>query len=114
GQVLDVADGGAALEVVNRLQPGAAVALRHGGQQAREHVADVADDPDVDRDVLVDLGRVDVDVNLLRVRRVGGDGAGHAVVEPHAERDEQIGFLDGGVDPRLAVHAHHAQIQRLP
>ena len=37
--------------------------------------------------VLVDLGRVDVDVDLLRVRRVGLQVAGHAIVEPHAERD---------------------------
>ena len=40
-------------------------------------------------------------------------GSRDTVVEPHAERDEEVGFLDRGVDPRLAVHAHHAEIQRV-
>ena len=26
---------------------------------------------------------------------------------------QQVGFLNGVVDPRLAVHAHHAQVQRM-
>ena len=65
------------------------------------------------RDVLVELGRIDVDVDLLRVRRVGLQVAGDAIVEAHAERDQQIGLLDRGVDPGLAVHAHHAEVQRM-
>jgi hypothetical protein len=38
-------------------------------------------------------------MNLLRVDRVGLDVARHAIVEAHAERDEEIGFLDRMVDP---------------
>ena len=67
----------------------------------------------VDRHVLVELGGVDVDVDLLRVRRVGLQIAGDAVVEPHAERDEQVGFLNRGVHPGFAVHAHHPEVQRM-
>ena len=40
-------------------------------------------------------------------------GAGDAIVEAHAAGDEQIGFLNGVVDPRLAVHAHHAHVERV-
>ena len=54
----------------------------------------------VDLDVLVDLGRVDLDVDLLGVRRVGLEVAGHAVVEAHAERDDQVGLLDRACSPR--------------
>ena len=68
---------------------------------------------DVDADVLVQLGAIDVDVNLLRVARVGLEVAGDAVVEPHAERDQQVGLLNRVVDPRLAVHAHHAEVERM-
>ena len=68
---------------------------------------------DVDGHVLADFGGVDVDVDLLRVRRVGLEVAGDAVVEPHAERDEQVGFLNGRVDPGFAVHAHHAEVLRV-
>ncbi len=63
--------------------------------------------------VLVDLGRVDVDVDLLGVERVGLEVAGDAVVEAHAEGEQQVGLLDRVVDPRLAVHAHHADVERV-
>ena len=39
--------------------------------------------------------------------------AGDAIVEPHAEGDQQVGVLDGVVDPGLAVHAHHAEVERM-
>ena len=81
------------------------------GSSSRQHLAQVADQRDVHVDVLVDLGRVDLDVDLLRVRRVGLQVARDAVVEPHAEGQQQVRFLDRRVDPGLAVHAHHAEVQ---
>ena len=50
---------------------------------------------------------------FLALRRVGLEVAGDAVVEAHAERDQQVGFLDRRVDPGLAVHAHHAEVERM-
>ncbi len=38
-----------------------------------------------------------------------GEVAGDAVVEAHAEGEQEVGLLDGLVDPGLAVHAHHAE-----
>ena len=73
----------------------------------------VADEGDVGADVLVDLGGIDLDVDLLRVGRVVGEVAGDAVVEAHAEGEQQVGLLDGVVDPGLAVHAHHAERERM-
>ena len=64
GQILDVADRGVALQLVDVAQPRGALAAGDAGQQVLEHVAQVADDADVDLDVLADLGRVDVDVDL--------------------------------------------------
>ncbi len=52
-------------------------------------------------------------MDLFRVRRVSFQVAGDAIVESHAEREQQIGFLDGGVHPGFAVHTHHAQVQRM-
>ena len=52
---------------------------------------EVADEGDVGADVLVDLGGVDLDVNLLRGGRVAGEVAGDAVVEAHAEGEEKVG-----------------------
>ena len=54
---------------------------------------------------------IDVDVNLARVRRIGFEVAGDAIVEAHAERDQQIGVLDRVVDRGCAVHPHHAEHQ---
>ncbi len=50
-------------------------------------------------------------MNLLGVGRVGRQVAGHPVVEPHAEGQQQIRLLDRCVDPGLAVHPHHPQVQ---
>ena len=59
--------------------------------ELREHALHVAHDGHVRRAVLADLGRVDIHVDHLGVRREGGQPAGDAVVEAHAERDQQIG-----------------------
>ena len=82
-------------------------------QQRLQHRAEVADQTDVHLDVLADLRRVDVDVDLACVRRVGLEVACDAVVEAHAESQQQVGFLDGGVDPGFAVHAHHPEVERM-
>jgi hypothetical protein len=64
-------------------------------------------------DVLVDLGRIELAVNLLRARRVRLELAGDAVVEAHPERDDEVRLLDRSVDPGFAVHAHHPERQRV-
>ena len=69
---------------------------------------------DVDADVLVELGADRCRrESSSRVRRVGLEVAGDAIVEAHAERDQQVGFLNRRVHPRLAVHAHHAEVERM-
>ena len=50
---------------------------------------------------------------FLRIGGVGLEVAGDAVVEAHAKGQQQVGFLDGVVGPRFAVHAHHAQGERV-
>ena len=111
--VLDIAHGGVALELGDPAQPRGALAAADQRQQAAQGVADVTDQRDVDPDVLVDLGGVELAVNLPGTERVARQVAGDAVVEPHAERDEQIRLLDGGVDPRFAMHAHHPKVERM-
>ena len=109
-EVDDVADGGGAFAGVDLAQPGGVGALVGMSRQKElEDLFEVADEGDIGADVLVDLGGVDLDVNLLRVGSVAGEVAGDAVVEAHAEGEEEIGLLDGVVDPGLAVHAHHAE-----
>ena len=113
GQILDVAYRGVALERVDAREPRGAVARLHERQPFVERLAQVLRDPDVHADVLVELRAIDVDVDLLRGRRVGLEVPGDAIVEPHAERDQQVGFLNRVVHPRLAVHAHHAEVERM-
>ena len=80
-------------------------------QQPLQDFAQIADQRHIHVHVLVDFRAVDLDVNFLGLLRIGVELAGHAVVEAHAERDQQIGFLNGLIDPGFAVHAHHSQIQ---
>ena len=109
----DVAHGGVSLHRFDVGKPGTAVTRIEVLGQGRQRVAEVPGDADVSLDVLVDLGGVDVDVDLPGVSRVGREIAGHAIVESHPQRDQQVGFLNGVVDPSLAVHSHHAQAQRM-
>ena len=104
---------GAALNIFDIGQPLRAVAVLDVREQFLQHFPRVADDWHVDVDVLVDLGRVELDVDLLCVLRVGLEVARHAVIEAHADGDDQIGLLNCLVDPGLAVHAHHAEVERV-
>ncbi len=113
GQVLDVAHRNGALARFNRLEPCRSIAPCDARQQIFKHCAQIADQRDIDLDVLVDFGWIDLDVNLLGLQRVGAQRAGHAIVKAHAAGNQQICFLNCSVDPRLAVHAHHAQVQRM-
>ena len=89
------------------VEPGAPLAAPHPRKQIGEDGRRLAAERDVDADVLVDLGRIDLDVDLACVDRVGAQVPGDAIVEAHADRDEEIGLLHGAVHPRLAVHPHH-------
>jgi hypothetical protein len=63
---------------------------------------------------LVDLGRIDVEVqDALGLRRELGRHSGDTIVETRADRDQQIAVVDGVVRARRAVHAEHVQRQRM-
>ena len=79
------------------------------GSSDFENLAQIADQRNVGLDVLIDLSRIHFDVDLLRVGRIAGEHTGNAVVEAHAAGDQQVGLLDGLVDPGFAVHTHHAK-----
>ena len=103
------------------LPPGATGALRlrigRGGILGSslfnldEHAFHVAHDGDVRSAVLADLGGVDIDVDDLGVRREGGKASGDAVVEAHAEGDQQVGVGHRHVGGVAAVHAGHAEMK---
>ena len=87
---------------------GVALVFRQQLVQLVEHALDVAHDGHVGGAVLADLGRIDIHVDHLGVRREGGEAAGDAVVETHAERDQQVGSSHRHVGRIAAVHAGHA------
>ena len=85
----------------------------HGGDQLGDDLPAVADDGHVGAAVLGDLGRVDVRVHDPGVGRERVELAGHPVVEPGAERHDQVGPLQRADRGDRAVHAGHAQVQRV-
>src|SRR5258705_12595835 len=52
-------------------------------------------------------------MNLASFLGVSAQIAGDAIIKAHTDGDEEIGFLNGVINPSLAVHAHHAEIQRI-
>ena len=113
GQVLDIAHRHRALARIDGLEPRRSIAPRNPRQQLLQHLGQIAHQRNIHLDVLVDLRGIDFDMNLLRLQRVGARRPNHAIVKAHAARDQKIGFLDRMIHPRLAVHAHHAQVQRM-
>ena len=113
GQVLDVAHRGIAFQAVDVTPPLTAVDRLEAGQQFAQDLPQIADEGHIHFDVLVDFRGIDLHLDLLGLGRVGLQVAGHAVVKAHAQGDQQVGILDRVVHPGFAVHAHHAEIQRV-
>ena len=78
--------------------------------QDLENFAGIAYQSGVHLDIFVDFGAVDFNMDFAGGAGVGAQVAGNAVVEAHADGDEEVGFLDGVVDPSFPVHAHHAEV----
>ena len=76
-----------------------------------DRLAGVGDDRHLGLADLAVFGRIDVDVHDLGVRGERVDLAGDPVVEPRAERQEEVRLLDGGDRGVVAVHAGHAEAQ---
>ena len=79
------------------------------GRQAGQDVLGVADDRDVSRHVLGDLGRIDVDVDELGPRRELRQLAGDPVVKACPDGDDQICLIHRVVSGPRAMHAEHPE-----
>ena len=79
-----------------------------------ERFARVGMDRQLDGQILAQLGRVDVDVDDLRVRGVVFHVARHTVAEAHADGQNQVALLCHLVRGDVAVHAQIADEQRVP
>ena len=72
-------------------------------------MGDIADNRDIDRHILVDGGRVDVDMDLLRIGRKSIQTAGNPVIEAGADTDHDIAVMHGVIGFKCAMHAQHAE-----
>src|SRR5260370_8656235 len=90
--------------------PVAMIAGLEMGGKSFEHLTRIADESGVNSDVFVDFGAVDLNVNLASALGIRAQVAGDAVVEAHADADEEVSFLNGVVHPGFAMHAHHAEV----
>ena len=94
--------------------PRLAVARRYRGEQRAQDLARVAHQPDRRSATFFPISdRIQLDVNHLRAPGKAGEVAGDPVVEPETDAEDQVGLLDRAVDMHLAVHARHAEMQRV-
>src|SRR5207253_4803085 len=94
GKVLNVAHGRIALQRRDMREPGSAIHWGDMRQPFVERGAQILRNRYIDANVLIELGAIDVDVNLSSGGRVRLEVAGYAVVEAHPQRDEEVGLLD--------------------
>ena len=78
-----------------------------------KYVGAIADDRNVDVDVLVDRRSIDIDMYLLRARRERVEPSGDPVVEARADADHQIAIVHRPVGFPRAVHTEHAKPLRI-
>ena len=78
-------------------------------QRIFQNMGHVAHNPHIDPDHLVDRGRINIDMNLLRFRAEIGNAAGDAVVKARADVQHQIAAMHGEVGLIKPVHPQHAQ-----
>src|SRR6266566_2682446 len=76
-----------------------------------EYLTRIADERDINLYVFVDFSTVDLNVDFARALGVGAQVASDAIIKTHAHGNEQVGFLNGVVDPSFAVHTHHAEVE---
>src|SRR6266446_2893851 len=93
--------------------PDAVIAGLDMGRESFEYFTRVADEGGIDLHVLVDFSAVDLNVDLAGALGVSAQVSGDAIVKTHSDSNKEVGFLNGVVHPGFAVHAHHAEIQRL-
>ena len=98
-------------KLVDLLQPCRVVRRLDLFSEDVKHTPRIAHDGHRRAHVLAHLSRVDVYVNDLRLGSEGADLACNAVIEPHADADDEVGLIDGPVVMGLAMHARHAQVQ---
>ncbi len=118
--VLAITERGLFLPGLDQIQPVLALRIARRVVVVLEEAVDVlqgalrvAHDRQVHDDVLVDRRGVHVDVDDLGVGRKGVDLARHAVVKAGPDADEKIAVADGHVGEIGAVHARHAEKERV-
>ena len=60
---------------------------------------------------LAQFGVVDVYMYDLRLGGIFGYDSGHAVIETHSDRDEQVAFVGLYIGSDVAVHADHSLVE---
>src|SRR5713226_6858772 len=112
-KALNVADSRVAFQLGDMANPGTMVAGFDVRCETFEYLAGITNQGRVNLHVLVDFGAVDLNMDLVSALGVSAQVAGDAVIKTHANSNEEVGFLNGVVDPGFAVHAHHAEIERI-
>jgi hypothetical protein len=81
--------------------------------QLADCVLHVAAYRNVGRLVLIELRRIDIDVDDLGVLGERFELAGHAIVEPHAQGNQQIAVTHRPIGIDAAVHPQHVETERV-
>ena len=93
------------------------VRLRQHGLPFREHIAQhiaaITHNADFRLHILVDRGRINVDMDFLRVRRKRIQPPRDPVIEPRADADHHIAIMHGHIGFIGTMHPQHAHPLRI-
>src|SRR5262245_50570683 len=98
-------------QAIDLATPRGRLARRGELYESSQNTKHVADDTDIDRHVLSELGDVDVDVDDFRLARERAGFSRDAIVEAAPDVQQHVTALDGAVHVRPAMHADEPQAQ---
>ncbi|MNC16608.1 hypothetical protein D3C75_644670 [compost metagenome] len=83
----------------------------HFRNQQLQHCLNISDNRNVRRHVFADFRRIDVDMNDFRFWREAIQLAGHTVIKPGTDVDQQIALLNSIIRCISSVHTGHSHPQ---
>ena len=78
-----------------------------------QRCSQIAGQRHVGGDDLREFARIDIGVDDRRVAGEAIGAAGHAIIETHAQRQDDVGTMDREIRGFRTVHAEHAQIMAI-
>ena len=76
-----------------------------------ENTFNISDNRNINRHILTDGRRINIDMNFFCILREHFYFSGHSIIKPRTNSNKHIALIDGHIGVPRTMHAEHAQRQ---